>query len=108
MRTARLTLLLVVLAPACGKDANTQLCLDDEKKLDELMAKKDDAARDVASGAYQTCGISCDVTKDADACAAFTDITKILCEKEGQDACKTLCEGTNGKKNETACGLVKK
>lgn len=95
-------------AAACGKDANTQMCLDDYEKMKGLMAKEDNSARQVAGGAYQACGISCDVTKDKDACAAFEDITKILCEKEGQEECQRLCEGSNGKKNETACGLVKK
>jgi hypothetical protein len=109
MRHARAFLWVVLgLSAACGKDANTQLCLDDNKKLADLMAKKDDAAREVASNAYQTCGISCDVTSDKDACAAFADITKILCDKEGPEQCQKLCEGSNGKKNETACGLVKK
>ena len=38
---------------------------------------------------------------------AFKDVTALLCDKEGQDTCKTLCEGSNGKKNEHACALVK-
>jgi hypothetical protein len=104
----RMTLgLAALLLVACGKDANTQMCLDDHAKMKELMAKEDNAAREVASGAYQSCGISCDVVEDKDACAAFADITKVLCDKEGPEACKTLCEGSNGKKNETACALVK-
>jgi hypothetical protein len=111
MRNVFLALLtacsLALAASACGKDANTQMCLDDNAKLKDLVAKKDNGARSVAGDVYQSCGISCDVTKDADACAAFKDVTKMLCEKEGQDACKELCEGNNGKKNEHACALVK-
>ena len=91
---------------ACGKDANTQMCLDDYEKLKGLMAKEDDTARGVAGDVYQACGISCDIVEDKEACAAFADVTKILCEKEGADMCKTLCEGSNGKKNETACALA--
>ena len=93
---------------ACGgKDANTQMCLDDNAKLQDLVAKKDDAARAAAADVYQACGISCDIVKDSDACAAFKNVTALLCEKEGNDVCKTLCEGSNGKKNEHACALVK-
>ncbi len=93
---------------ACGgKDANTQMCLDDNAKLQDLVAKKDDAARAAAADVYQACGISCDIVKDSDACAAFKNVTALLCEKEGNDVCKTLCEGSNGKKNEQACALVK-
>ena len=97
---------LALALSGCGKDANTKMCLDDYAKMKDLMSKEDNSARDVAGGAYQACGISCDVTKDEDACAAFEDVTKILCEKDGDEACKQLCEGSNGKKNETACKLV--
>ena len=92
----------------CGKDANTKLCLDDVAQFEKLTTAKDEKAREIAIGAYQTCGISCDVTKDADACKAFKRLTEVICEKEGQDACKTLCEGSNNKKNESACALVKR
>jgi hypothetical protein len=108
--TARMWILgaltAAALALGCGKDANTKMCLDDAKKLDDLIAKKDNEARKLAGDVYQTCGISCDVTKDADACAAFKKVTTILCQKEGQETCKKLCE--EGKKNETACALVTK
>lgn len=101
---------LMSLAPftACGgKDANTQICLEEYAQFKDLNAKKDEAAREKAGLVYQSCGISCDIVQDADACAAFKDVTTVICDKEGQEACKTLCEGTNGKKNETACALVK-
>jgi hypothetical protein len=91
----------------CGKDANTKMCLEENAKLKGLMEKKDNSAREVAGMVYQSCGISCDITKDEEACTAFRDVTKTLCEKDGQDACKVLCEGSNGQKNETACALVK-
>lgn len=51
---------------ACGKDADTQMCLDDCEKMKGSMAEGDDEARQVAAGAYQACRISCDVTKDED------------------------------------------
>ena len=108
MRAIMVIFALFVSVSACGgKDANTQLCLDDNTKLKALVAAKDDAARELAGQVYQTCGISCDITKDADACSAFKDVTTLLCEKEGNDTCKTLCEGSNGKKNDAACALVK-
>ena len=94
---------------ACGgKDANTKLCLEEYAKLGELMEAKDDKARQVAGGVYQSCGISCDITKDEDACKAFESVTKTLCDKEGKEACQKLCEGSNDKKNETACALAEK
>lgn len=108
MRAILVSFCLFLTTSACGgKDANTQLCLDDNTKLKDLVAKKDDAAKELAGLVYQTCGISCDITKDADACGAFKDVTALLCDKEGNDTCKTLCEGSNGKKNEHACSLVK-
>ena len=97
-----------LLVSACGgKDANTKLCLDDNAKLKDLVAKKDEGAKELSGLVYQTCGISCDITKDADACAAFKDVTALICEKAGKEACKTLCDGEGGKKNEIACGLAK-
>lgn len=97
-----------LLVSACGgKDANTKMCLDDNAKLKDLVAKKDNAAKEQSGLVYQACGISCDVTKDADACAAFKEVTALICDKGGQEACKALCEGEGGKKNEAACALVK-
>jgi len=108
MRATMVIFALFFAASACGgKDANTQLCLDDHTKLKGLVAAKDDAARELAGLVYQTCGLSCDIMKDADACGAFKEVTALLCDKEGKDTCKTLCEGSNGKKNESACALVK-
>lgn len=88
---------------ACGKDANTQMCLDDFAAFEKANADKDNKARELAGGVYQACGISCDVTKDADACAAFEKVTKVICEKEGKAACDELCKSDSGEKNEHAC-----
>lgn len=89
----------------CGKDANTQICLDDFKKFEEANAAKDNAAQKLAGGVYQSCGISCDVTKDEDACAAFKSVTEVICEKEGKEQCEKLCNAPSGK-NEHACAAV--
>jgi hypothetical protein len=101
-------LFVVSILPACGgKDANTEICLRELKEFEKLHAAQDEKAREVAGGVYQSCGISCDIVKDADACKAFKRVTEVICEKEGQETCKRLCEGSNNKKNETACALVK-
>ena len=95
----------------CGKDANTQICLDDFKKFEEANAAKDNAAQKLAGGVYQTCGISCDITKDEDACAAFKSVTETMCEKDGKERCEKLCNSGRGnsenpEKNEHACAAL--
>ena len=92
----------------CGKDANTQMCLDDFKKFEEANAAKDNAAQQLAGSVYQACGISCDVTKDEDACGAFKSVTEVICEKEGKERCETLCNAGGGESetNEHACAAI--
>lgn len=96
------TLSLLVSLAACGKDANTQLCLDDFAKLEKAGAPKGEGVPKDAGLVYQTCGISCDVTKDGDACKAFETTTDMICEGGGKEACEALCAG-DSKKNEHAC-----
>ena len=79
----------------------------DLAQFEKLNAAGDQKARQLAADAYGPCGVSCDAAKDADACKAYKRLTEALCEKEGQDMCKTLCAGSNNKKNEIACALVK-
>jgi hypothetical protein len=81
--------LIGLASSACGKSAVEEICLSDE-------------------GAYQDCGIACDVTKNEETCAKFAKITTKLCEDNGKAACQELCEGSNDKKNETACELAAK
>jgi hypothetical protein len=93
---------------ACGKDANTQLCLDEFKQFEASIAAKDNKAQELAGGLYQTCAISCDITKDEEACAAFKKVTEVICEKEGKETCQKLCDTGKGnsekpEKNEHAC-----
>lgn len=95
-------LALVVSATACGKDANTQLCLDDFATLQKAGAPKGAGVPQNAGLVYQTCGISCDVTKDADACKAFETTTDMICDGGGKEACQALCDGDE-QKNERAC-----
>jgi hypothetical protein len=103
-RVARGLLLVLSFSPiACGKDANTQMCLDDFAAFEKAHAAKDEKAKELAGGVYQACGISCDVTKDADACSAFEKVTKVICDKEGKEACAELCQPASGPKNEHAC-----
>jgi len=90
---------------ACGKDANTKICLEEFAEFEKAHAAKDEKAKTLAGGVYQSCGISCDVVKDADACAAFKTVTEVLCDKGGKEACQKLCDGGNSK-NETACAKV--
>ncbi len=106
-RTRSLAFTVALLAgfSGCGKDANTQLCLDEFKQFETAMAAKDNKAQQLAGGIYQSCGISCDITKDAEACAAFKTVTEVICEKEGKEACQALCDGGN-QKNEHACAAV--
>jgi hypothetical protein len=99
---ARLAALVLLVSTACGKDANTQLCLDDFAKLKEAGAPKGAGVPKDAGVVYQTCGISCDVTKDADACKAFETTADMICDGGGKDACQALCDGDT-KKNERAC-----
>jgi hypothetical protein len=105
------TLALCLGLAGCGKDANTQLCLDEFKQFEASVAAKDNKAQELAGGLYQTCGISCDITKDAEACAAFKKVTEVICEKEGKEACQALCDTGKGssekpEKNEHACAAV--
>ncbi len=90
----------------CGKDANTKMCLDEFKKFEEANTAKDDAARQMAGGVYQSCGISCDVTKDEDACSAFKSVTEVICEKEGKEGCEALCKADGSDPNEHACSVL--
>ena len=101
MRSIAVLSLLVSLA-ACGKDANTQLCLDDFAALEKAGAPKGAGVPKDAGTVYQTCGISCDVTKDSDACEAFEKTTDMICEGGGKEACAALCAG-DAKKNAHAC-----
>ena len=107
MTRARILLALFFLTAACGKDAATQMCLDDFEKFDKAAKAKDEAAKDLAGPAYQACGISCDVTKDEDACSAFKNVTETICEQSGKEACEKLCEAGEGDKNEHACAKLK-
>ena len=97
--------LALLAVSGCGKDANTQMCLDEFAEFEKAHAAKDEKAKQLAGGIYQTCGISCDVVKDAEACAAFKTVTEVICDMEGKDACQALCDGGNAK-NETACSKV--
>lgn len=95
----------------CGKDANTQLCLDEFKQFETAVAAKDNKAQELAGGLYQTCGISCDIVKDEEACGAFKRVTEVICENEGKEACQKLCDSGKGnaekpEKNEHACKAV--
>jgi hypothetical protein len=101
MRSIAALSLLVSLV-ACGKDANTQLCLDDFATLEKAGAPKGKGVPKDAGTVYQTCGISCDVTKDADACKAFEKTTDMICDGGGKEACDALCAGDE-KKNAHAC-----
>lgn len=104
----RFVLALLFLTAACGKDAATQMCLDDFEKFDKAAQAKDEAAKDLAAPAYQACGIACDVTQDEDACKAFKGVTDEMCEQMGKESCTKLCEGGEGdKKNEHACAKLK-
>jgi len=99
-RFAALTLFVAL--PACGKDANTQLCLDDLAALEKAGAPKGAGVPKNADVVYQTCGVSCDVTKDADACKALEKTADMICDGGGKEACEALCAGDT-KKNEHAC-----
>lgn len=95
----------------CGKDANTQLCLDELAQFEEAMAAKSDKAKQLSGGLYQTCGISCDITKDEEACAGFKRVTEVICDKEGKETCEKLCNEGKGnsekpEKNEHACAAL--
>ncbi len=97
----------------CGKDANTKICLDEFAEFEKAVEAKDAVAGEKAPAVYQSCGISCDVVEDDEACAAFKKVTEVICEKEGKDACQDLCDkgkGTdeNPEKNEHACAAVAK
>lgn len=114
-RTLLLTLagVLTLGLSGCGKDANTKICLDDFKKFEDAVKAEDNAARQLAGGVYQSCGISCDITKDEDACGAFKKVTEVLCEKEGKEECERLCNEGRGnsekpEKNEHACAALAK
>lgn len=107
-RSLALTFALGLLFGACGKDANTQMCLDEFKQFETAMAAKDDKAAELAGGIYQSCGISCDITKDEEACGAFKKVTEVMCENGGKDTCQKLCDSGKGnsekpEKNEHAC-----
>lgn len=96
---------------ACGKDANTKICLDEFKQFETAVAAKDNKAQQLAGGIYQSCGISCDITKDEEACAAFKKVTEVICENEGKEACQDLCDKGKGnsekpEKNEHACAAL--
>ena len=97
--------LAVFTLSACGKDANTKICLEEFAAFEKAHAAKDEKAKDLAGGVYQSCGISCDIVKDADACAAFKTVSEVICDKQGKEACQKLCDG-GGSKNETACAKV--
>ncbi|HET6581796.1 MAG TPA: hypothetical protein VFG69_00090 [Nannocystaceae bacterium] len=99
---ARLAALVLLVSTACGKDANTQLCLDDFETLKKAAAPKGAGIPKDAGLVYQTCGISCDTVKDADACKAFEATADMICDGGGKEACQTLCDG-DAKKNEHAC-----
>jgi hypothetical protein len=99
-RLAALFLFLPVLA--CGKDANTQLCLDDVAALEKAGVPTGKGVPNNAGVTYQTCGISCDTTKDADACKALEKTADMICDGGGKQACEALCAG-DAKKNEHAC-----
>ena len=110
-RLALLPLFAILALPGCGKDANTKICLDEFEKFETAVKAEDDQARQLAGGVYQSCGISCDVTEDADACAAFQRVTEVICDKEGKEACQELCDAGKGndenpEKNEHACAKV--
>ena len=112
-RTVLLTLAALLVLPACGKDANTKICLDEFKQFEEALAAKDNKAQELAGGIYQSCGISCDITKDEEACAAYKRVTEVICEKEGKEACEELCKAGEGnsenpEKNEHACAALAK
>jgi hypothetical protein len=105
------TLALVLGLPGCGKDANTQMCLDEFEQFKTAVAAKDNKAQQLAGGIYQSCGISCDITKDAEACGAFKRVTEVMCENEGKEVCQKLCDSGKGnpdkpEKNEHACAAL--
>jgi hypothetical protein len=111
-RTTSLAFTLALALLGCGKDANTQLCLDEFKQFEAAVTAKDNKAQELAGGLYQTCGISCDITKDEEACGAFKKVTEVICEKEGKEACQKLCDSGKGnsekpEKNEHACAALK-
>lgn len=108
MRLALLFASVASLLLACGgQDAATRMCLSEHAQFDKLVAANDKAARRVAVVAYQACAHSCENTGDEGACAAYRAVTTHLCQ-EGPSTCKALCEdGVTGRKNETACDLVK-
>ncbi|MCH9683625.1 MAG: hypothetical protein K0V04_19460 [Deltaproteobacteria bacterium] len=105
-RASFLALAAALVLPACGKDANTTMCLDEFKQFEAAVAAKDEKARQLAGGIYQSCGISCDITKDEEACAAFKQVTEVLCEKEGKEHCETLCKAGESESNEHACAAL--
>jgi hypothetical protein len=107
MRIAALLVVSLALFAACGHDAATRMCLSDHAKLQQLIAKKDNTALKEAMLVVQECGHSCTTTANEEACKAYKDATVLICTEEGQAACKGLCEDISGKKNETACALVK-
>lgn len=87
------------------KDAGTEICLEDFEKFEKSAAAKDGKTLELASNAYQMCGISCDVTEREDSCAAFKKLTEAICDEGGKESCQTLCDGGN-QKNEHACAKV--
>lgn len=110
-RTWLLAIATALVLPACGKDANTQICLDEFKQFEEAVAAKDNKAQQLAGGVYQSCGISCDITKDEEACAGFKRVTEVICEMEGKERCEELCNKGKGnsekpEKNEHACAAL--
>ncbi len=95
----------------CGKDAATKICLEDFEKFTAAAEAKDGKAGELAGSTYQTCGISCDVTQDEDACQAFQSVTESLCRELGKEACADLCNQGKGndaspEKNEHACKVL--
>ncbi len=83
------------------------MCLDSFEKFETAHKAEDEAAKGLAGDTYQACGISCDVTKDEDACAAFKSVTETMCSKMGKETCEKLCDDGNGEKNDHACAALK-
>ena len=110
-RPLLLTIASALVLCACGKDANTKICLEEFEQFEAAITAKDNKAQQLAPGIYQSCGISCDITKDEEACGAFKRVTEVLCEKEGKEACEALCNEGKGnsekpEKNEHACAAL--